>query len=280
MSKNNDGLRDGKFDNILVNDLSWQEGDVQIGRIAEPADLLVTGDLTVNGAIIAPLGINATTLLGKTWAAPDPIGTTTPAAGTFTTLNATTVIAPNNNASSLLTKTWAAPDPIGTTTPAAGTFTTLNAETLTANQSANSTIISTQTNANAGTDAESGFRATATKSIEMIATGDNHSTNPSRGIIRSSSDAFGVDVVATGAGKRVRVGTDAEKQIQIYDDHIRIETKNILLYTTNALGSIEIGAIGLVSNVSVYASAFSVTALSNSITGVNLTITGHSFHSL
>lgn len=50
--------------------------------------------MTVTGtASIA--GLDASTLLGKTWAIPDPIGSTTPNTGNFTTLESTTLIVSN-----------------------------------------------------------------------------------------------------------------------------------------------------------------------------------------
>lgn len=87
--------------------------------------------------------IDATTLLSKTWAIPASIGSTTPAAGAFTTLSASsqitssvatgtapfsitsTTVVPNLNVSQLLGGTWAIPGTIGSTTPNTGAFTTL-----------------------------------------------------------------------------------------------------------------------------------------------------------
>lgn len=91
--------------------------------------------------------LNSSLLLGKTWAAPDSIGSGTPAAGAFTTIAAsgaitstlatgsaplvvasTTAVA-NLNASLLLGQTWANPGAIGGTTPAAISCTTLDSTT-------------------------------------------------------------------------------------------------------------------------------------------------------
>jgi hypothetical protein len=89
--------------------------------------------------------LNASLLLGSTWAAPGTIGSGTPSTGAFTTLSATGVItstlatgtAPftvasttvvgNLNVSRLLGGTWAAPGTIGSGTPSTGAFTTISA---------------------------------------------------------------------------------------------------------------------------------------------------------
>jgi hypothetical protein len=93
----------------------------------------------------AVANLNASLLLGNTWASPGAIGGTTPGSAAHTTISAsgqitstvttgtaplviasTTVVA-NLNASLLLGSTWAAPGSIGSGTPAAGAFTTLSA---------------------------------------------------------------------------------------------------------------------------------------------------------
>jgi len=51
----------------------------------------VNGDLTVTGTTTIGT-LNATTLLGKTWAIPDPIGSTTPSTGAFTALSSTSLV--------------------------------------------------------------------------------------------------------------------------------------------------------------------------------------------
>lgn len=82
--------------------------------------------------------LNASSLLGNTWASPAAIGTGTPAAITGTTLTSTvttgtpplsvtsTTAVSNLNASLLLGQTWAAPGQIGNTTPQSATFTAIN----------------------------------------------------------------------------------------------------------------------------------------------------------
>lgn len=89
--------------------------------------------------------LNASLLLGQTWANPGAIGGTTPGSAAFTTISATgaitstlatgtapfvvasTTVVGNLNVSALLGQTWANPGAIGGTTPAAIACTTLTA---------------------------------------------------------------------------------------------------------------------------------------------------------
>jgi hypothetical protein len=127
--------------------------------LAVTALATLTGGLTTPAAIVSTLAtgtapftvasttvvanLNASLLLGSTWAAPGTIGSGTPSTGAFTTISATGVItstlatgtAPftvasttvvgNLNVSQLLGGTWAVPGTIGSTTANTGKFTTL-----------------------------------------------------------------------------------------------------------------------------------------------------------
>lgn len=107
---------------------------------------LATGTAPFTVASTTVVGnLNASLLLGATWAAPGTIGSGTPSTGAFTTISASGVItstlatgtAPftiasttavaNLNASLLLGSTWAIPGTIGSTTPSTGAFTTIAA---------------------------------------------------------------------------------------------------------------------------------------------------------
>lgn len=61
--------------------------------------------LMLNGVPIGPGGGvgDATTLLLKNWASPNPIGSTAPSTGAFTTLTATQITTPTLNATAALT---------------------------------------------------------------------------------------------------------------------------------------------------------------------------------
>jgi hypothetical protein len=92
----------------------------QIGFIVSVTDANVTGSCTTGGGTALSLCRNS----GAAWvpigsgfnpAIPGPIGGTTPAAGTFTTLNATSIPSPG---------------PIGGTTPNTGTFTSITTSTI------------------------------------------------------------------------------------------------------------------------------------------------------
>jgi hypothetical protein len=103
-----------------------------------------TAPFTATSTTACP-NLNASLLLGNTWAAPGAIGGTTPGSAAHTTISAsgqitstvstgtaplviasTTVVA-NLNASLLLGSTWAAPGTIGSGTPSTGAFTTISA---------------------------------------------------------------------------------------------------------------------------------------------------------
>ncbi len=112
--------------------------------------------LRVGGSLSS---LNAVTLADATWDAPDPIGTTTPNIGKFTTLSAsgqltstvTTGTAPliiasttnvaNLNASSLSGATFAAPGTIGGGTPGTATFVGLTATGAVALSPANLNVV-------------------------------------------------------------------------------------------------------------------------------------------
>lgn len=92
-------------------------------------DFLYNMFLRVGGSLDS---LNAVTLADKTWDAPNPIGSTTPSTGAFTTLTATTsanfsptgqVVINPTTASNMNNMT------IGGTTPKAATFTTLTVNT-------------------------------------------------------------------------------------------------------------------------------------------------------
>jgi hypothetical protein len=130
------------------------DGVLNVTASASFAALSASGQITstvstgtaplVVASTTAVSNLNASLLLGSTWASPAAIGTGTAAAGTFTTVTASTLTstvaigtAPftvtsttavtNLNASLLLGATWASPAAIGGTAAAAGTFTTLTA---------------------------------------------------------------------------------------------------------------------------------------------------------
>jgi hypothetical protein len=75
-------------------------------------------------ALAAGGGIDASTLLTKTWAVPGTIGSTTPSTGAFTTLAASSTVSGAGFSAYL-----ASPPAIGGTVAAAGTFTTLSGTT-------------------------------------------------------------------------------------------------------------------------------------------------------
>ncbi len=152
-------------------------GSGTTGSISALGGASIAKDLYVGGTIYGTVsgggggggggGGDATSLLGKTWASPDNIGSTAPATGTFTTVsslgniagtqvisNASTGTAPlvvssttkvaNLNASLLDGKVWQAPNPIGSTTPSTGAFTTLSSTgTTTASQLVSTTSTGT-----------------------------------------------------------------------------------------------------------------------------------------
>lgn len=105
---------------------------------------------TSGTGIICNASINAATLGGATFAAPGAIGGTTPGAGAFTTLSASSTVSGAGFSTYL-----ASPPAIGTTAPAAGKFTTLQA-TSAITPSSTSGIVGTTTNdsANAGSIGE------------------------------------------------------------------------------------------------------------------------------
>ncbi|HEM7873847.1 TPA: hypothetical protein U2L31_000158 [Burkholderia contaminans] len=94
--------------------------------------------------------INAATLGGATFAAPGPIGSSTPSTGAFTTLSASSTISGTGFSTYL-----ASPPAIGTTAAAAGKFTTLQAtSTITPSSTAGIVGTATNDNANAGSVGE------------------------------------------------------------------------------------------------------------------------------
>src|SRR5271157_4635505 len=129
---------------VLVNATSGTASPVAqaVGSCSAAADALIW---TTNTGFGCNTAINAATLGGATFAAPGPIGSTTPSTAAHTTISAsgqitstvTTGTAPlvvasttnvaNLNASSLNGATFAAPGTIGSGTAAAGTFTSLSA---------------------------------------------------------------------------------------------------------------------------------------------------------
>jgi hypothetical protein len=127
------GLLDGsKLDpGVAVADTpQWGTGTPKSGRFTTVTSTVATGTapFTVASTTVVA-NLNASLLLGKTWAIPDPIGATTANTGRFTTVTSTiatgtapftvtsTTVVANLNVSQLLGKTWAVPDPIGATTP-------------------------------------------------------------------------------------------------------------------------------------------------------------------
>src|SRR5271157_4652279 len=127
---------------VLVNATSGTASPTaqSVGSCSAAADALIW---TTNTGFGCNTTINAATLGGATFAAPGPIGSTTPSTAAHTTISAsgqitstvTTGTAPlvvasttniaNLNASSLNGATFAAPGPIGSGAAAAGTFTSL-----------------------------------------------------------------------------------------------------------------------------------------------------------
>lgn len=103
-----------------------------LGTASSPthANLTLTSQLTLSVATgTAPLvvtsttrvaNLNASQLIGATWASPGAIGSTAPSTGAFTTLSASSTVSGAGFSTYL-----AAPPAIGGTTPAAGTFTPL-----------------------------------------------------------------------------------------------------------------------------------------------------------
>jgi hypothetical protein len=115
-----------------------------ISATGQITSTLITGTAPlVIASTTAVANLNASLLLGKTWAIPDTIGSGTPNTGAFTTISATgqitstlasgtapfviasTTNVANLNASSLSGATFAAPGSIGSGTPGTGAFTTI-----------------------------------------------------------------------------------------------------------------------------------------------------------
>lgn len=75
-------------------------------------------------------------------------------------------------------------------------------------------------------------------------TGENESTNPRRGLIRTSSSAFGLDIEVQGAEKRLRLSTNGNNQLDIDDDSFG--ASNIIMIPTNiqmSPDSLQIGSL-------------------------------------
>lgn len=329
MSKSGDGSTVGSFDSLEVRDESNLYGTTQVGTTTVPKNLLVNGNITATGTISGGGGLNATTLLGKTWAIPDPIGSTTPSTGSFTTLGSTNITGPIGsttpstgafttlsstasiqvsnpsttgqllanltqpnlvvgqdplivigksatnfdsavvqfeyngaastgnlaglgpygaplltvdglgntnvggnltvtgtingggpgglNASTLLGKTWASPDPIGSTTPSTGAFTSM-----TVSNPAASATYTTQTNSSSNTAASTGFKAFSDSCNILMETTSSTNTPASRGRVRTSTDAFGLDLETQGASKNIRLRTNDNNRLTIEDEQIFI----------------------------------------------------------
>lgn len=118
----------------------------RINAAGQIESLLATGTAPLIVASTTQVtNLNASQLIGGTWAIPGTIGATTPNTGAFTSISATgqitstlatgtaplviasTTNVPNLNASSLNGATFAAPGAIGGGTPGSGAFTTISA---------------------------------------------------------------------------------------------------------------------------------------------------------
>lgn len=196
--------------------------------------------LVGTGASLGVLGsgtINATTLGGATFAAPGPIGSTTPSTGAFSTLSATgqitstlaTGTAPfvvasttnvaNLNASSLGGATFAAPGAIGGTTPAAGTFTTLTGRTsVTAGVVGTTAGVVNWSGSTSGTFTSTvNATASALTNSGILFAPDGGTSNPSYSFTNCTncglSQVAGQLVVSGGATLHIAIGSTEEWQM-------------------------------------------------------------------
>ena len=336
MSKSGDGSTVGSFDSLEVRDESNLYGTTQVGTTIVPKNLLVNGNITATGTISGGGGLNATTLLGKTWAVPDPIGSTTPSTGSFTTLGSTNITGPIGsttpstgaftslsstssiqvsnpstsaqilttlaqpnllvgqdplivvgksatnfdsavvqfeyngaastgnlaglgpygaplltvdglgntnvggnltvtgtingggsggiNAATLLGKTWASPDPIGSTTPSTGAFTSM-----TVSDPAASATYTTQTNSSSNAAASTGFKAFSDNCNILMETTSSTNTPASRGRVRTSTDAFGLDLETQGTGKSIRFRTMNSDRVVVEDSLTSFTTQTTIV---------------------------------------------------
>ncbi len=104
--------------------LAWNGREFAPTTAPSLVSLALSGVITAASAVITgALALGSLTVAGQI--------TSTLATGTAPLVIASTTVVANLNASALGGKTWASPDPIGTGTPTAATFTTINGTSVT-----------------------------------------------------------------------------------------------------------------------------------------------------
>ncbi len=162
-----------------------------------------SGITSINGStvsaqsIVGGTGINVSSLAGTT-----TIFNTGPGSGTVTSVSASVPTFQSVNVST------------STTTPSIAI--TLSGQPLNIVSTGNSTIESSQTNQNVGSSAESGYSVIndASDSLELVMSGSN---NTRRGVIRTSSAAFGLDLNVQGGSKTIRLMTNSATRVTLND---------------------------------------------------------------
>ena len=92
-----------------------------------------------------------------------------------------------------------------------GTFTTNVA-------SLNGLLLTTQTNTHSGVNNEAGFSArTSADAMDIVMVSDSR-----RGQVRTSSDAFGLDIVAQGSSKSIKLNTNGQDRLTVLDVGVQI----------------------------------------------------------
>jgi hypothetical protein len=173
------------FNNLTVNGTFTATGKVGLASLAAQAANTVVANVTGSSAsptafampscststsalnwttstgFTCNTAVNAATLGGATFAAPGPIGSTTPGTGSFTTLAASSTVSGTGFSTYL-----ASPPAIGGTTAAAGKFTTLQA-TSTITPSSTAGIVGTVTNDNANAGSFGEYQTTNTLATSL-----------------------------------------------------------------------------------------------------------------
>jgi len=147
---------------VLLTGLATQAANTVVanvtGSTVSPTAVTLTSCSTTASAVSYTSGtgfgcnttVNAATLGGATFAAPGPIGGTTPGSGVFTTLSASGAVSGAG-----FTARFASPGPIGNTAASTGAFTTLIASSsITPSSTAGIVGTTTNDNANAGSVGE------------------------------------------------------------------------------------------------------------------------------
>ncbi len=173
------------FNNLTVNGTFTATGKVGLASLASQAANTVVANVTGSSAsptafampscstsssaltyttstgFTCNAAVNAAQLGGATFAAPGPIGSTTPGTGAFTTLSASSTVSGTGFSTYL-----ASPPAIGTTAAAAGKFTTLQATSaITPSSTAGIVGTTTNDNANAGSIGEYATNSTSGTSL-------------------------------------------------------------------------------------------------------------------